>query len=70
MQASRPHCELEVHVLPPGGTTRQLLPRQYSPMWQSELPEQVSSQTPCTQLCPEVQSAVVEHVGSFSQVPL
>jgi hypothetical protein len=70
MHASRPHCELVLQALAPCGITRQLLPRQYSPMWQSALPAQAASQTPCTQLKPVSQSLLALQVGKASQVPL
>jgi hypothetical protein len=69
MQVSRPHCELELQVLGLEGVRRQAPARQYSPTWQSALDLQPSSHTPWTQLCPEVQSAVVAQLGRVSQLP-
>ena len=66
---SRPHCELLVQALAPGGSGRQALATQYSPPWQSVFFAHTPEHTPLLQASPDLHSLAVAHFGRTAHFP-
>ena len=66
---SRPHCELAVQALAPGGSGRQAAATQYSPPWQSVFFAQAPEQTPPVQASSDLQSLASLHLGMVEHFP-